>query len=568
MKFPRYIIVAVLVCVLSISIRCSHELAGGSEIGNPATIIGKAVYSNTGCPAPHAKVRLRTKDFTAVAGSVPLNGRSNHYFNTTTDDSGCFLIKGIDSGSYCIEINDDSSMYNSTSSAAVVFCTVSAEDSLISISSVANLKKTGSITGSYVSLPDSSVTIGVLGIDRSAILNTALKSFSISDIPEGAYKLYVAFGSECYLPGGNEPVTVHSTEVSTISSIDLAPMSAWSKSHRITLNTTASGANITGNVYEFPILIRLSSGNFDFSQANVDGSDIRFTKDDGTAITHEIERWDQGNKTAEIWVKMDTVYGDNSTQSFMMYWGNTKASDNSNSAVVFDTANGFQGVWHLSESGKTIVKDATGNHYNGTPSDTAPADVEGTIGYCRAFNGFSNYIKLNGTADSKLNFQENDTYTISAWVYTDTLDNGFHMIAGKGNEQYFLGLKRSIPTDTMRWEFVEYHNKAGWQITQDIPSANAWTYLVGVRKGTTQYLYINEKLVDSTIEVSTSDAPRYTGDDFTIGKFLSVPAYTDEGMCAFSGKIDEVRISNVLRGADWVKLCYMNQKEQNELVKW
>ena len=568
MKIPLSIIMTALVCVLGISIRCTHDLAGGSEIGNPATIVGNAVYSNTGLPASNAIVRLRTKDFNASDGSVPLNGRGNRYCNTTTDDSGNFVIKGIDSGSYCIEINDDSSKHGGKSSAAAVFCTVSAKDSLVSVSTVVNLKKTGSITGSYLSLPDSSATIGVLGIDRSGIINSALKSFSIPDLPEGAYMLYAASGSDCYVPESNGPVIVQSNEISTLNSLDFVPMSAWSASHRLTLNTTASGANVSGNVYGFPLLIRLSSGNFDFSKAKEDGSDIRFTKSNGTPLPYEIEHWDVESKTAEIWVKMDTVYGDNSTQSLLMYWGNANAFDNSNGAAVFDTANGFQGVWHLNESGNTIAKDATGNHYNGTPSDTAPTSSPGMIGSGRSFNGSSNYIQMKGTATGKLNFPEDGTYTISAWVYADTLDIGYHMVAGKNNEQYFLGLKRSRPDTTMRWEFVEYHNKAGWQITQDFPSAKVWTYLVGVRKGTTQYLYINENLVDSTIEISRSDTSRYTGDDFTVGRFLSVPAYVYEGLCAFSGKIDEVRVSSVERGTDWVKLCYMNQKEQNALVEW
>lgn len=568
MKTSRCLILAALVCTLITGIQCTHDIAGGSEIGNPATIVGKAVYSNTGLPASHAKVRLRITDFTAVAGSVPPNDRSDRYCNTTTDDAGNFVIKGIDSGSYCIEINDDSSAHNSTSSAAAVFCTVSTEDHLVSIPAVVNLKKVGSITGSYISLPDSPAVIGLLGIDRSGTINPALKSFSISDLPEGVYTLYVSSKSDRRFPKGDESVSVHSSEVSTIKAIDLAPMSVWSDSHKLTLNTTSSGADISVNVYNFPLLVRLSSGNFDFSKARADGGDIRFTKSDGTPIPYEIENWDATGKLAQVWVKIDTVYGNNSTQSLTMYWGNVNAVGNSNSAAVFDTSKGFQGVWHLNELGKTISKDATVNHYDGTSSDTVPSGTEGMVGQCRSFDGSSNFIHMNGTSESKLNFQENDTYTISAWVYADTLDNGYHMIAGKGNEQYFLGLKRSVPPTTMRWEFVEYHDKAGWNITQDIPSAKTWTYLVGIRKGTIQYLYLNDKLVDSTIEITPRNVPRQTGDDFTIGKFLSLPADSTEGMCPFLGKIDEVRVSNVVCNADWIKLCYRNQKEIDALVRW
>lgn len=34
----------------------------------------------------------------------------------------------------------------------------------------------------------------------------------------------------------------------------------------------------------------------------------------------------------------------------------------------------------------------------------------------------------------------------------------------------------------------------------------------------------------------------------------------------FFGTIDEVRVCRVARSADWIKLCCMNQKEQDALV--
>jgi hypothetical protein len=36
----------------------------------------------------------------------------------------------------------------------------------------------------------------------------------------------------------------------------------------------------------------------------------------------------------------------------------------------------------------------------------------------------------------------------------------------------------------------------------------------------------------------------------------------------FAGQIDEVRASNISLSPDWVKLCFMNQKSQDALVKW
>jgi biopolymer transport protein ExbB len=56
---------------------------------------------------------------------------------------------------------------------------------------------------------------------------------------------------------------------------------AWQHHRNITLNTSSTGAGVTANVDKFPVAINLNSGNFDFSQAKADGSDLRFSKTDG-----------------------------------------------------------------------------------------------------------------------------------------------------------------------------------------------------------------------------------------------------------------------------------------------
>jgi hypothetical protein len=250
-----------------------------------------------------------------------------------------------------------------------------------------------------------------------------------------------------------------------------------------------------------------------------------------------------------------------------MLWGNPLATAVSSSASVFDTANGFQGVWHFSEQNLANVNDATGNHFDGTPSDTAPVSATGAIGIGKGFNGASSYFDMKNTASGKLNFPENGTYTVSAWVYADTLDNRFHSIVGKSDNQYFLKLKQYYPPNPMRWEFAEYHSIAGWQITDTIATAREWKYLVGVRRGQSQCFSLDGILVDSVIQVKADSLPRNTGDDVTIGKFLTFSAI-DAGYCPFKGIIDEVRISSVARSPDWVRLCFMNQKTSDALVQF
>jgi hypothetical protein len=348
---------------------------------------------------------------------------------------------------------------------------------------------------------------------------------------------------------------------------------SWQYARRLFLNTTASGANVSGDVYDFPVLVRLTAGNFTFAQAKADGRDLWFTKADGTPLPYEIERYDAGLHRAEIWVKADTVYGNDSSHFITMYWGNPAAASESNEGAVFDTGVGFQGIWHLGET-DTLAHDATGNRYNGTGHFTS--SVAGMIGNAQQFNGVSSFLQMKGTAQSRLNFPMNGRYTVSAWIYHDTLaDSVTYLIAGKGELQYFMktfGLAQSTSQHDHHWEFTEYHGNDTWQAATMTPAvAKTWTHLVGIRDGSNQYLYVNGVLVMAgyrTFGTGQTIIPRDTSDDFSIGAFLRPVIAWDQGYAYFNGAIDEVEVSSIPRSADWIKLSYMNQKEEDALVRW
>ena len=164
---------------------------------------------------------------------------------------------------------------------------------------------------------------------------------------------------------------------------------------------------------------------------------------------------------------------------------------------------------------------------------------------------------MPGTASGRLNFPEHGTYTLSAWVYTDTLDTMYQRIICKNNFQYKLQI------DYFKtWSFAEYENAVGYELTNYPATAKAWIYLAGVRSGNAQYLYVNGACVNSTITTQPYNVARDTTSDVTIGRSAKTPPGDP---CFFKGKIDEVRIENMAIGADWIKLCYMNQNSQDRL---
>ncbi|MBN1756701.1 MAG: DUF2341 domain-containing protein, partial [Chitinispirillaceae bacterium] len=361
---------------------------------------------------------------------------------------------------------------------------------------------------------------------------------------------------------------------------------SWSYSKPIMLNTTSSGANVTGNVLNFPVLVRLDPDNFQFfNQTLPGGADIRFAKNDGTHLPYQIERWvDEvsDNDTAEIWVKIDTVYGNNATQSFIMLWGKAGAADSSMGGAVFGTSNGFKGVWHLGEEGNTTALDATSGGNDGTSNGfSTSSDAAGVIGISREFNGTTDYLQLNNSLLKGLLSAGNKKTTISFWVKADAT-TATKMIVWEGNsaangwgveeelhicfgadpagtvQDNYLTLylgdtdDNATPTGNMVHATTPYSDISGWHyaaVTLDNFNGSTETAI----------LYLDGMYVTTDVgDVTTT--------------FTGWNIYTRFGRAGvadryFDGKLDEITIADTARSPDWIKLSYENQRHNQSLVK-
>jgi len=323
----------------------------------------------------------------------------------------------------------------------------------------------------------------------------------------------------------------------------------WSHARTINLNTSVSGANTDGNVTNFPVLIRLTSDNFDFSQAKNNGDDIRFTKPDNTFLSYEIERWDTIQKHAEIWVKLDTVFGNDSAQSITMYWGNSDALAQSGSAAVFNISAGFLGVWHLAENGDTVF-DATGNAHNGRKYGTDI--VDGIIGEAVKFNG-QDSIVIPGLMGMPASL------TLSAWVKVDTLSASGQEVVSIGNS----ALLRAEEPDSGAGAYVSYDTNCFIPVVSNkYYSKTGWHLMAFVFDNVSHQhsLYIDGSIIKSITDSRPIDYSRNG-----INTLIGVHGDGKKGYNSHAA-IDEVNISSTVRSADWIKLCYMNQQASDSLV--
>jgi len=342
----------------------------------------------------------------------------------------------------------------------------------------------------------------------------------------------------------------------------------WLYSKTVHLNTTPSGADVADDVTRFPLLVRLNPGNFsNFSQTLPGGADIRFAKTDGTHMDYGIERWLDGsgdNDTAEIWVVADTVYGNNATQTFLMYWGKSDAVDSSNSEACLDTGNGFVADYPLLQNSGDAI-DITVNGLDGAPGGNVPNRKAGVIGYAQSFDGDGDLF--NAGISSKFDMSANDKMTISAWVKPagNAAVGGVEGIAGKWEwtsgsyQEYLLG---ESTADGFFFAVSPNGSERSFVYANDGPAVNgAWYYIAGTVDNNRQIMYLNGIARDSTTSLSgifnSSNAP------FRIGMA------DDDGVVFrqyFNGVIDNVILSSTARSAAWIKLCYENQKPDQTLL--
>jgi hypothetical protein len=346
------------------------------------------------------------------------------------------------------------------------------------------------------------------------------------------------------------------------AALDAAPpLDGFKYNKEIILNTSATGANVAGNVANFPVALNLSDANFDFAQAKADGSDLRFTKPDGSMLAYEIESWDAAGKAAAVWVKAD-VTGNSPSQAIVMHWGNPAATGTGDSKAVFP-ASDFLGAWHLGEAGNTTAggyKDATPNQAHGTGANyTAASSVPGRIGMAtRNSNALKNSITID-PAKKEL-FNPEKSWTLFLWtnIVSFPSNGAYHTMLSKGDGQFSMQRLGGGKTFEPCCWTGSYHMCAVGKMQG---ATNTWyRFAATFERGAGIKFYINNVPDANAVDQSAmekSQNPMVIGNQ-TQG---DVNRWWD-------GIMDEVRVTNGARSADWIKLDYESQKADSKFLTY
>lgn len=409
----------------------------------------------------------------------------------------------------------------------------------------------GNVTVVFQENTSNAGCVYIPGTDMSVRVPAGSKRSELDSVPAGIMP------EIRYSTAGDTIVQVRKSVAVLPSKTTTVANLLWSNVRNIYLNTSSTGADIAGDVYGFPVLVRLTSKTFDFTLAKSGGEDIRFTSSNGTALSYEIESWDAETKNAELWVKVDTVRGNDSTQYISMYYGNNATAGSSNSFSVFDTANKFISVWHMNENpslGASSIKDRTVNAHNATPNGSMTGDnsVNGPIGKALRFDGVDDGLNAG-------NVSVNDNYTVGLWVQLNAINN-YERFLTKDSSYTLWYDKDSV---SVRMEHMS--TTTWWQgLLQDGGShvtvtPGEWYLFTATFDGNAIRLY------DNGVELSKSRiitvAPRLNTKSLWIGS-------NDNSNFCTDGIIDEVRIEGVARSSDWIRLCYMNQRTDDKLTQF
>ena len=324
----------------------------------------------------------------------------------------------------------------------------------------------------------------------------------------------------------------------------------WKQRKKIQFDTSPKGADIKENLSDVTVLVRLHTGNFTFSNAKADGSDLRFVgADDKSPLKYHVEKFDPKEEIALVWVKVPRISGGSAQDSIWMYYGNPSATDGQDGGGTYDVNQ--VAVYHLREQ-DGLPKDATA-YANHAAGFTGKLGIPSVVGNGAQF-GSATGGQMTIARSPSISFVKG--FTFSAWVRLNqsagssqlfSWDDGMQSIIigiDKGNAYCTLGYGRGYDATTPRTAAL---------------TSNRWQHLaVTVDPEKQITLYLDGKEASSGKLNRGIPAPSA---DIIIGGAA-------KGGSAFIGDLDEVQLSNAVRSAGWLKEAFQSQGPEGLLTSY
>jgi hypothetical protein len=275
-------------------------------------------------------------------------------------------------------------------------------------------------------------------------------------------------------------------------------------------------------------------------------TDLVFTSDaaGSNVLSWEIESWDNTTGALKAWVKFDR----SSTSDDVVYLWVGKNSLTTYQGSSTDTwSSGFQGVWHLPNGTSLSTYDSTANGNNGT-TVTAYGAAAGKIGGGGTSTASNSGIMVGSGASLNIT---SAPLTVSAWIYANSFGGGgkgyIFCQNTSGGPVFAFTLENSGTTKGLQL----YINPTGVYSSANVIDFAAWYHVAVTYSGTTASFFVNGVAAGTA---TNSNTFLTTGIGAEIGNL-------GNGGRNFDGVLDEVRVANVARSADWIAHEYAQQAQ-------
>ena len=330
-------------------------------------------------------------------------------------------------------------------------------------------------------------------------------------------------------------------------------------SHRFSV--TFPGVDNGVSLANFPVLVRVAEYDettgkgirgFDYDDCLIaGGGDLRFADADGNLLASEVDTWNTSGESL-VWVRVPTL---TASTEITAYYG----CGAPHSVAASDVwANGYAAVWHLGESAAPL-EESTGNATPFQQGAVAPLyAATGAVGGAVDFSNDGSTSKRLEAADADCLDGFGD-FTVEFWSYQDGFLSTSSQYAG-------ILAKRTGYAAQEAWFLYQANNShipnlafgadAGatrvYLNASTLPPTGQWVHQAFSRTMSSGFCACYyDGTVDNSFTSTSAMAtqPVYAG---TAPLLLGGGASQN----SFPGKIDEVRISNVVRDAAWLKATH------------
>jgi hypothetical protein len=330
-------------------------------------------------------------------------------------------------------------------------------------------------------------------------------------------------------------------------------LTGYTRRKAITIDHTYVDSDLT----DFPLLVKIASDAAIGANIDTLGLNIRFTAADGTTLLkYERQSFSvaAGNAAGVFWVKVPTVNGASNTTIYIYYKGGS-ALDGQDGTNVWDS--NFKGVWHLEQdpSGSSPqIIDSTSHGNQGTTTGLTSGDlVNAQVGKgLDLANTDSETNEVTWTIPSGISTTTGYTVEIVFKPYGNAYFSPY-LLDFPGNGFTNLRLGTTDPGGGVTGvNFTSQFNSATSTAANNVLHGYAFT-----QTGVNIALWKNGVLEDSDSFGGTGNM----GTSMILGRNSGNSHYA-------KGVVDELRISDVVRSADWLKFTYRNMFEADNEISF